>query len=116
MRKILCLSLLLINSVFAIGQAKKFDKKLFLLSIFFENSSMIDNEFLEHRLKLIPINCEYIDSISKDYENIYENIVISCKKQNENNENLISVYPVIVIPSVPYNGVPLNSFVKCESP
>lgn len=27
MRKILCLSLLLINSVFAIGQAKKFDKK-----------------------------------------------------------------------------------------
>ena len=62
-------------------------------TVFFENSSMIDNEFLEHRLKLIPINCEYIDSISKDYENIYENIVISCKKQNENNENLISVYP-----------------------
>ena len=62
-------------------------------TVFFENSSMIDNEFLEHRLKLIPINCDYIDSISKDYENIYENIVISCKKQNENNENLISVYP-----------------------
>ena len=58
-------------------------------TVFFENSSMIDNEFLEHRLKLIPINCDYIDSISKDYENI----VISCKKQNENNENLISVYP-----------------------
>ena len=52
-------------------------------TVFFENSSMIDNEFLEHRLKLIPINCDYIDSISKDYENI----VISCKKQNENNEN-----------------------------
>jgi DNA-directed RNA polymerase subunit L len=62
-------------------------------TVFFENSSMIDNEFLEHRLKLIPINCDYIDSISKDYENIYENIVISCKKSNINNENLISVYP-----------------------
>jgi DNA-directed RNA polymerase subunit L len=62
-------------------------------TVFFENSSMIDNEFLEHRLKLIPINCEYIDSLSKDYENIYENIVISCKKSNDNNENLISVYP-----------------------
>ena len=60
---------------------------------FYDNNSMIDNEFLEHRLKLIPINCDYIDSISKNYENIYENIVISCKKQNENNENLISVYP-----------------------
>lgn len=60
---------------------------------FYDNNSMIDNEFLEHRLKLIPINCDYIESISKDYENIYENIVISCKKQNENNENLISVYP-----------------------
>ena len=60
---------------------------------FYDNNSMIDNEFLEHRLKLIPINCDYIDSISKNYDNIYENIVISCKKQNENNENLISVYP-----------------------
>jgi DNA-directed RNA polymerase subunit L len=62
-------------------------------TVFFENTSMIDNEFLEHRLKLIPINCDYIDSLSKEYENIYENIVISCKKHNENNENLISVYP-----------------------
>jgi DNA-directed RNA polymerase subunit L len=62
-------------------------------TVFFENTSMIDNEFLEHRLKLIPINCDYIDSISKNYENIYDNIVISCKKSNENNENLISVYP-----------------------
>ncbi len=60
---------------------------------FYDNNSMIDNEFLEHRLKLIPINCDYIDSISKNYDNIYENIVISCKKQNDNNENLISVYP-----------------------
>jgi DNA-directed RNA polymerase subunit L len=62
-------------------------------TLFYENSSMIDNEFLEHRLSLIPINCDYLDSLSGTYDNIYENIVISCKKHNENNENLISVYP-----------------------
>ena len=55
---------------------------------YFENSSMIDNEFFAHRLKLVPINCEYLDSINVGFNNI----VISCKKQNPNNENIITVY------------------------
>ena len=42
---------------------------------FFENTSMLNNEFLKHRLSLIPI--------ISDLENInYENLIISCKKNN----------------------------------
>lgn len=51
---------------------------------FFENTSMLNNQFLKHRLNLIPI-------ISNMKNINYENIIISCKKKNEN-ENIESIY------------------------
>jgi DNA-directed RNA polymerase subunit L len=52
--------------------------------IFFENTSMLNNEFLKNRLTLIPLIL--------DLKNInYDNIVISCKKTN-NGENIENVY------------------------
>ena len=52
--------------------------------MFYDNTSMLNNEFLKHRLTLIPIisNLEGIN---------YDNIVISCKKINDG-ENMESVY------------------------
>jgi DNA-directed RNA polymerase subunit L len=51
---------------------------------FYENTSMLNNEFLKHRLTLIPI--------VSNLENIhYDNIIISCKKKNEN-ENMENIY------------------------
>jgi len=51
---------------------------------FFDNTSMLDTEFLKSRLALIPIisNIENFD---------YDNIRIGCKKEN-NDEHMISVY------------------------
>jgi len=51
---------------------------------FFENNSVFSNEFLKHRLSLVPI-------ISWNKDINYENIVITCKKKNEN-EYTDSVY------------------------
>jgi len=53
---------------------------------FYENSSMIDNEFFAHRLKLVPLNCDYLDTID------VQGITLTCKKQNPINENIITVY------------------------
>jgi DNA-directed RNA polymerase II subunit RPB3 len=50
---------------------------------FFNNTSILNNEFLKHRLTLIPI----ISNLDIDYDNI----IISCKKKNEN-ENMESIY------------------------
>lgn len=51
---------------------------------FITNTSMLNNEFLKHRLTLIPIIC--------DLNNInYENLVISCKINNDE-DNIKSVY------------------------
>jgi DNA-directed RNA polymerase subunit L len=52
--------------------------------IFYENTSMLDKEFLKQRLILIPVisNIENID---------YNNIIISCNINNEE-ENIKSVY------------------------
>ncbi len=51
---------------------------------FFENTSILDNEFISHRLSLIPIRNDV-----KDMD--YENIVIELRKKNEEDE-VISVY------------------------
>jgi len=51
---------------------------------FFENNSVFSNEFLKHRLSLVPI-------ISWNKDINYENILITCKKKNEN-EYTDSVY------------------------
>ena len=53
---------------------------------FFENSSMLNNEFLKHRLTLIPV----VSDLELSDIN-YENIVISCKKNNDG-ENMESIY------------------------
>jgi DNA-directed RNA polymerase subunit L len=52
--------------------------------IFEENTSMLNNEFLKHRLTLVPIvsNLENID---------YEKIIISCNKNNDT-ENIKNIY------------------------
>jgi DNA-directed RNA polymerase II subunit RPB3 len=52
--------------------------------IFYENTSMLNDEFLKHRLTLIPI----ISNISNFN---YDDIIISCKKINDG-ENIESVY------------------------
>lgn len=52
--------------------------------IFFENTSMLNDEFLKHRISLVPI--------VSDLEDInYDNIIITCKKMNAN-ENIESIY------------------------
>ena len=50
---------------------------------FFNNTSLFDNEFLIHRLTLIPI----ISNLNYDYNNI----LITCNKSN-NNENTENIY------------------------
>jgi DNA-directed RNA polymerase subunit L len=52
--------------------------------VFYENNSILNNEFLKHRISLIPV--------ISDIENIdYENIIIECKKNNDD-ENIMSIY------------------------
>jgi DNA-directed RNA polymerase subunit L len=51
---------------------------------FITNTSMLNNEFLKHRLTLIPIICDL-----KDIN--YENLLISCKINNDE-DNIKSVY------------------------
>ena len=51
---------------------------------FMDNTSILDNEFISHRLSQIPIRNDV-----KDMD--YENIVIECRKKNDEDE-VISVY------------------------
>ena len=51
---------------------------------FFDNTSILDTEFLKSRLALIPI-------VSNIEEFDYDNIIIGCKKENSD-EHMISVY------------------------
>jgi DNA-directed RNA polymerase II subunit RPB3 len=52
--------------------------------MFTENTSNMDNEFMAHRLSLIPIN-----SFMKDID--YSNVKMSCSKKNEE-EDILSIY------------------------
>ncbi len=51
---------------------------------FYENNSILNNEFLKHRLNLIPVFS------NKEFD--YDNIKVRCKIKNEN-EMMMSVYP-----------------------
>ena len=52
-------------------------------TIFEENNSILNNEFLKHRLSLIPFICD------KNYD--YEKLVVRCVVKNES-ENIKSIY------------------------
>ena len=52
--------------------------------IFYTNNSILNNEFLAHRLSLVPI-------ISNIENMNYDKIIISCNKNNDN-ENIESIY------------------------
>jgi len=51
--------------------------------VFYDNTSMLNNEFLKHRLTLIPI----VSNLDINYDDI----IISCKKTNES-ENMENIY------------------------
>ena len=53
-------------------------------TIFYENTGVLDNEFLNKRLALIPIISDYTDVV-------YENVRIECKVKN-NTHDMMSVY------------------------
>ncbi len=53
-------------------------------TIFYENTSTLDNEFLNKRLALIPIISDYTDVV-------YENVRIECKVKNSTHD-IMSVY------------------------
>ena len=52
--------------------------------VFHENNSVLNNEFLKHRLSLIPINSN-LEGVD------YDNLLITCKKSNDN-ETIEGVY------------------------
>ncbi len=47
--------------------------------LFLENTSVMDNEFLAHRLSMVPVRCDL-----KDID--YDSIFLKCSKRNENDE------------------------------
>ena len=59
------------------------EKKVNFFDTTEESNCILNNEFLKHRLALIPI----VSNLNIDYDNI----IISCKKENTD-ENMMSIY------------------------
>jgi len=93
--------------------------------IFHENNTVLNNEFLKHRLSLIPIK--------SDLENVdYENLLITCKKNNDNelieniyvsdfecidtNKNIVIENELIFpYPKILFAKIKNNQFISFES-
>ena len=69
--------------------------------IFFENSSVFCDDFLNHRLSLLPLNVEELDKMD------FNNIMITCDVKNEGTE-ILNVYPKDFNVMIEEKEIPLN--------
>lgn len=69
--------------------------------VFFENTSVFCDDFLNHRLSLLPLNVEELDKMN------YSNIMITCDVKNDELET-INVYPKDFTVMMDDKEIPIN--------